>query len=91
MRRIYHFPIIRNMSTCNQIFKRSGYVEITRHEVQTVRRSFQEFKYPFSDYLSCLVSRMWTGIDFLRNYFWYYRPFRFVRLAGFSSSVKGAQ
>jgi hypothetical protein len=44
-------------------------VEITRHEVQTVRRRFQEFKYPISDYLKCLVSRMRTGTDFLQNYF----------------------
>jgi hypothetical protein len=67
MCRIFLFLVFRNTNLCNRIFERSGHVEIARHEVQTVRRMFQELKYQISNDLKCLVSRMRTGVVLLQN------------------------
>lgn len=91
MHRVFHILVFRNMNPTNPIFERSEHVEITRHEVQTIRRMFQEFKYPISYGLKCLLCGMEDALSSCTITVCDYRPLRFARIAGFRSSVKTEQ
>jgi len=59
---IFSHPHIWNKNTSNPNFYRSKHVELTRREVQTVRRMFQDLKFKISDRpLKCLASCMSMG------------------------------
>jgi hypothetical protein len=89
---IFSHPHIWNKNPSNPNFYRSKHVELTRHEVQTVRRMFQDLKFhildrPFKRLASCMqIGLLCCKITDCDN-----RPLRFVRIASFSLSVKRAQ
>ena len=89
---IFSDPHIWNKNPSNSNFYRSKHVELTRREVQTVRRWFQDLKFQISDQpFKCLASCLQIGLLCCKITDCDNCPLRYVQIASFSSSVKRAQ